>query len=152
MSPERKSGWRFTARFTYGCNEVLLGSKARALKYFCLPCDPAGKINSLYNDEVYHWKSNSICMNEMCDDVSHGALQKWSFLCRPLFKQNVKNMKKWKFKKELPGEAFNSTSHPSGNLVDGLPLDLHTDATRYCLVVRPEIRNIFSCPLTLLGR
>ena len=27
------------------------------------------------------------------------------------------------------GEVFNSTSHPSGNLVDGLPLDLHnTDA------------------------
>ncbi len=29
------------------------------------------------------------------------------------------------------GEVFNSTSLPSGNLVDGLLLDIHTDARAY---------------------
>ena len=29
-------------------------------------------------------------------------------------------------KKFLPGEVFNSASLPSGNLVDGLPIDLHS--------------------------
>ena len=50
---------------------------ARALKYFFLPCDPAGKINSLYNDEVYHSRCNYICMNEMCDNIKPGASWKW---------------------------------------------------------------------------
>jgi hypothetical protein len=43
----------------------------------------------------------------------------------------LKKYKVKKFKKFLPGEVFNSTSLPSGNLVDGLPLDLHTDARGY---------------------
>ena len=65
-------------------------------------------------------------MKKRCDDVSFGVSQKLSFLCRSLFKKKVENMKKMKnFKKELPGEVFNSTGLPSGNLVDGLPLDLH---------------------------
>ena len=28
--------------------------QARAYLYFLLPCDPAGKLKSLYNEEVYH--------------------------------------------------------------------------------------------------
>ena len=37
---------RVTARFTYGCNEVLLASRARAYLCTCLPCDPAWMIES----------------------------------------------------------------------------------------------------------
>ena len=43
---------------------------ARALKYFFLPCDPAGKIISSYNNKVSHSESKFICMNEMCDDIN----------------------------------------------------------------------------------
>ena len=39
----------------------------------CLPCDPAGNINSLYNEKVYHSKSKSICINEMCVSIKLGA-------------------------------------------------------------------------------
>ena len=31
----------------------LIAIRARAFKFFFLPCDPVGKINSLYNKEVY---------------------------------------------------------------------------------------------------
>ena len=48
---------------------------ARALKYFFLPCDPAGKINSLYNEEVFHSNSKFVRMNDMCVDIRFGALQ-----------------------------------------------------------------------------
>ena len=47
--------------------------RARALKYFSLPCDPTGKINSLYNEEVYRSESKFICMNEMCVSIKPGA-------------------------------------------------------------------------------
>ena len=57
----------------YGCNEVLLGSKARALKYFFLPCDPGWMIESSPKHKVYHSKSKFICMNEMCDDIKSRA-------------------------------------------------------------------------------
>ena len=71
---------------------------------------------------------------EMCVDISREALTNGRF-CQALNFQkilekirvekiilsNEKNMKN-------SGDIFNSTCLPSGNLVDGLPLGLHTDA------------------------
>ena len=74
-SPERKSGWRFTARLTYRCNEVLLGSKARTLKYFFLPCGPCWVIESPFKMKVYHCALGFTCMNEMCVNSKLGAPQ-----------------------------------------------------------------------------
>ena len=48
---------------------------ARAYLCTCLPCDPAGKINSLNNEKVYHSESKFICMDEMCVDINLGAFQ-----------------------------------------------------------------------------
>ena len=48
--------------------------EARAYLYFFLPCDPAGKMNSLYNKKVYRSKYSSICMNEMCISINSEAL------------------------------------------------------------------------------
>ena len=48
----------------------------RACAYLCtcLPCDPAGKINSLYNEEVYHSRCSFKRMNEMCVKIKHRAV------------------------------------------------------------------------------
>ena len=45
---------------------------ACAYLYTCLPCDVAGKINSLYNEEVYRSRSKFICMNKMCVSIKSG--------------------------------------------------------------------------------
>ncbi len=50
------------------------------------------------------------------------------------------------------GTSPDSTSISDVKLVDGLPFDLHTDATRYCVVVRTALICTFSCPVTLLER
>ena len=46
---------------------------ACALKMFFLPCDPAGNINSLYNEKVYRSECSFIYMNEMCMNIKPGA-------------------------------------------------------------------------------
>ena len=46
--------------------------QARAYLYIFLPCDPAGKINSLYNEEVFHSRSKFLCMNKMCVSIQSG--------------------------------------------------------------------------------
>ena len=48
---------------------------ARAFKFFFLPCDPGGKINSVNNKKVYHSESNFRCMNEMCVNIKLGDVQ-----------------------------------------------------------------------------
>ena len=49
-------------------------------------------------------------------------------------------------------EFFNSTCLPSGNLVDGLPLDLHTDARGYCLVLGPALFCGGACKNVVLDK
>ena len=91
VSPERKSGWRFTARFTYRCKVVLIRSRPRAYLYFCLPCDPAGRIISSYNYKTYRSESKFICLDELCANISLGALTNERFWCRSNLKKHVNN-------------------------------------------------------------
>ena len=116
----------------------------RALKYFFLPCDPAGKINSLYNEKVYHSECSFICMNEMCVNIKPGAYKNEAQTTFQI-SENIEKMKIWNFtlsneKMKKYWRVFNSTCLPSGNLVDGLPLDLHnTDAMGYWLLLGPAL-------------
>ena len=74
----------------------------------------------------------------MCDDISSGALTNERFWCFSKFENISKNDENKKIKnllcqmntmKKIWRRIFNSTCLPSGNLVDGLPLDSHnTDA------------------------
>ena len=66
---------------------------ARALKYFFLPCDPAGKINSSYNEEVYHSEAKFIYMDKMCVDASLGASQNIEQIEVPNFKKRLQQIK-----------------------------------------------------------
>ena len=60
-------------------------------------------------------------------------LNRWFIIAKKVKKTKVKNFTLSHEKYEnIVGEVFNSTCLPSGNLVDGLPLDLHnTDAVGY---------------------
>ena len=85
--------------------------RARALKYFFLPCDPAGKIISSYNYKVYRSESKFICMNELCVNISLGALTNERFWCRLNFKKNVKHIFFENF--TLPNENYEKNVAPS---------------------------------------
>ncbi len=80
---------------------------------------------------MYRSESKFTCKNELRVNISLGTLQNERFWCRPNFKTNVKIddfLPCLTRKNEvLFLEVFNSTCLPSGNLVDGLPLDLHVE-------------------------
>ena len=61
VSPERKSGWRFTARFTYGCKGILI--RIRACAYLCTGLQKCWVRHTmlLYTLEEYRSEVNLHC-------------------------------------------------------------------------------------------
>ena len=91
VSSERKSGWRFTTRFTYGCKGVLIGIRACTFLWYGMLKCCAGQTLLLWTLKVYHWKSKFICEDELCANIKPGAAWKW-------VSDQVPNKKtKWKY-------------------------------------------------------
>ena len=109
---------------------MLIAIRARAYLYFFLLCDPGCFIKTSLNEKVYRCAPSFMCINKMCVDIRFITSEKMRFRPHLKFQKNVGQMRKLKFlRKSISGEVCNSTSLPSGNLVDGLPLDSHnTDA------------------------
>ncbi len=63
----------------YGCKVILIRIRPRVMLYFFLPCDPAGKIISSYNDKVYRSEVYAYCENSLCVNIKVGDSYNSSF-------------------------------------------------------------------------